>query len=79
MELIHELYSPDVVMLPIGGHYTMGPKEAALAVRYLQPQVILPLHWGTFPPLIGTPQELAKLVSDPKTVALVAPGEELVA
>ena len=77
MELIQELYAPDVAMLPIGGHYTMGPKEAALAVRYLQPQLVLPLHWGTFPPLKGTPQELAKLVSDPKTVAMIAPGEEL--
>jgi L-ascorbate metabolism protein UlaG (beta-lactamase superfamily) len=77
MELIRELYAPEVAMLPIGGHYTMGPKEAALAIRYLQPKVTLPIHWGTFPVLTGTPQELAKLVSDPKTVALVAPGEML--
>jgi L-ascorbate metabolism protein UlaG (beta-lactamase superfamily) len=66
-------------MLPIGGHYTMGPKEAALAIRFVQPQVILPIHWGTFPALTGTPQELAQLVSDPKTVAMVAPGEALIA
>jgi len=66
-----------VAMLPIGGHYTMGPKDAALAAKFLQPQRILPLHWGTFPPLTGTPQELAKLVSDPGSVALVAPGEIL--
>jgi L-ascorbate metabolism protein UlaG (beta-lactamase superfamily) len=77
MELIRELYAPEVVMLPIGDHYTMGPKEAALAIRYLQPQVVLPIHWGTFPVLTGTPEELAKLVSDPKTVAMVAPGEAL--
>jgi L-ascorbate metabolism protein UlaG (beta-lactamase superfamily) len=77
MELIRELYAPDVAMLPIGGHYTMGPKEAALAARFLQPQLILPLHWGTFPQLTGTPQELATLVSDPEKVALVAPGEIL--
>jgi L-ascorbate metabolism protein UlaG (beta-lactamase superfamily) len=77
MELIRELYTPDVVMLPIGGHYTMGPKEAALAVRYLQPKLILPIHWGTFPPLTGTPQELAKLLNDPETVALIAPGQAL--
>jgi L-ascorbate metabolism protein UlaG (beta-lactamase superfamily) len=77
MELIRDLYAPEVAMLPIGGHFTMGPKEAALAVRYLEPEVILPLHWGTFPPLTGTPQELAKLVNDPQTVALLAPGEEL--
>jgi L-ascorbate metabolism protein UlaG (beta-lactamase superfamily) len=77
MELIRELYAPEVAMLPIGGHYTMGPKEAALAVRYLQPQVILPIHWGTFPPLKGTPQALAQLLNDPKSVAMVAPGESL--
>jgi L-ascorbate metabolism protein UlaG (beta-lactamase superfamily) len=77
MELIRELYAPEVAMLPIGDHYTMGPKEAALAIRYLEPQVVLPIHWGTFPALTGTPQELAKLVSDPKMVAFVAPGEAL--
>jgi len=77
MELIRELYAPQVAMLPIGGHYTMGPKEAALAVRYLEPQLILPVHFGTFPPLTGTPQQLAQLVNDPGIVALVGPGEEL--
>jgi len=73
MELIDELYKPEVVMLPIGGHYTMGPREAALAVKFLKPEVVLPIHWGTFPPLIGRPEELAALVGD-KLVARVAPG-----
>jgi L-ascorbate metabolism protein UlaG (beta-lactamase superfamily) len=77
MELIHELYAPEVAILPIGGHYTMGPKEAALAVRYLKPELIMPIHWGTFPPLTGTPQELAKLLNDPSTVAMLSPGDEL--
>lgn len=77
MELIRELYAPEVAMLPIGGHYTMGPKEAALAVRYLTPKLILPLHWGTYPVLTGTPEQLAQLVYEPETVALVAPGEAL--
>ena len=77
MELIRELYAPDLAMLPIGDHYTMGPKEAALAARYLQPQLILPIHWGTFPGLTGTPQALAKLVSDPEIVVMLAPGETL--
>jgi L-ascorbate metabolism protein UlaG (beta-lactamase superfamily) len=79
MELIRELYAPEVAMLPIGGHYTMGPKEAALAIRFVQPLLILPIHWGTFPALTGTPEQLAKLVSDPNTIAMVAPGEELMA
>jgi len=77
MELIRELYEPDVAMLPIGGCYTMGPKEAALAVKYLRPKVVLPIHWGTMPQLVGTPQELAGLVGDQTHVALVAPGEAL--
>lgn len=77
MELIRELYAPDVAMLPIGGHYTMGPREAALAVRYLEPKKILPIHWGTFPPLKGTPQALAQLLDNPESVAIIAPGEQL--
>ena len=61
MKLIGELYRPEVAMLPIGGHFTMGPKEAALAVRLIAPQMVLPLHFGTFPPLKGTPAQLAVL------------------
>ncbi len=75
MALIRELYAPGIAMLPIGGHYTMGPKEAAVAVRLLQPKLILPLHWGTFPVLTGTPEQLAELVSEP--VARIKPGESL--
>jgi len=77
MELIRELYAPEVAMLPIGGYYTMGPKDAALAAKYLQPKLILPIHWGTMPQLTGTPQELAGLLGDNKIVAMVAPGEAL--
>jgi L-ascorbate metabolism protein UlaG (beta-lactamase superfamily) len=76
MSLIRELYKPRVAMLPIGGHYTMGPKEAALAVRLLAPEVVLPLHWGTFPPLKGTPQELAGLVDPGVQVVNWSPGED---
>ena len=76
MSLIRELYHPKVAMLPIGGHFTMGPKEAALASRLLAPQVILPLHFGTFPPLKGTPEELAALVDPGVQVVRWKPGEE---
>lgn len=79
MSLIRELYQPKIAMLPIGGHYTMGPKEAALAVRLLTPEVILPLHFGTFPPLTGTPQQLAALVGPGVNVVSWKPGEEYVA
>jgi L-ascorbate metabolism protein UlaG (beta-lactamase superfamily) len=58
MRLIGELYRPDVAILPIGGHYTMGPREAALAVELLGAREVVPIHWGTFPILRGTPDEL---------------------
>jgi L-ascorbate metabolism protein UlaG (beta-lactamase superfamily) len=70
------LYQPSVAMLPIGGHYTMGPNEAAVAVKFLAPQVVLPLHFGTFPPLTGTPQQLAALVDPAVKVLDWSPGEE---
>ncbi len=78
MKLIGELYKPEVAMLPIGGFYTMGPKEAALAVRFLEPKMVLPIHFGTFPPLTGTPAQLAAL-TDPSKVQVVdwAPGQTL--
>ena len=77
MKLIHELYRPEVAMLPIGGHYTMGPKEAALAVRLLEPKIVLPLHFGTFPPLTGTPDNLAALVDAGVQVVRWVPGESI--
>jgi L-ascorbate metabolism protein UlaG (beta-lactamase superfamily) len=75
MNLIRELYKPEIALLPIGGHFTMGPKEAAVAVKYLQPKKVLPLHFGTFPPLTGTPQELAKLVGADVEVVCWSPGD----
>lgn len=77
MRLIAELYHPQLAMLPIGGHFTMGPKEAAFASSLLSPKAILPLHFGTFPPLIGTPKELAQLVGPDVFVAQIEPGEAL--
>jgi L-ascorbate metabolism protein UlaG (beta-lactamase superfamily) len=57
MEIIRDLYHPDLVMLPIGDRFTMGPKEAAYACRLLEPKAVIPMHWGTFPLLTGTPAE----------------------
>jgi L-ascorbate metabolism protein UlaG (beta-lactamase superfamily) len=59
MSLIRELYHPELALLPIGDHYTMGPDQAALACRLLQPKRVIPMHYGTFPILTGTPQQLA--------------------
>jgi L-ascorbate metabolism protein UlaG (beta-lactamase superfamily) len=58
MALIGELYKPDIALLPIGGHYTMGPREAAKAVELLAVDHVMPIHYGTFPALAGTPAQL---------------------
>jgi L-ascorbate metabolism protein UlaG (beta-lactamase superfamily) len=77
MQLIQELYHPTVAILPIGGHFTMGPHEAALAVRYLQPRSVLPIHFGTTPQLRGTPLELAAQIPAEVEVVRWSPGETI--
>jgi L-ascorbate metabolism protein UlaG (beta-lactamase superfamily) len=64
MAIIRELYSPEIVLLPIGDHYTMGPHEAAYACKLLKPKILIPMHFGTFPVLTGRPNELQRLVPD---------------
>jgi L-ascorbate metabolism protein UlaG (beta-lactamase superfamily) len=76
MALIRRLYSPDVAVLPIGDHYTMGPKEAALALELLGVKRCVPCHYGTFPALTGTPDELRKLAPDVEILS-PEPGETL--
>lgn len=58
MSLIGERYKPSIALLPIGGHFTMDPAGAALAAKLLKVKTIIPMHFGTFPPLTGTPAEL---------------------
>jgi L-ascorbate metabolism protein UlaG (beta-lactamase superfamily) len=60
MLLIGKLYSPDLAILPIGGYFTMGPVEAAMACTLLKPHYIVGMHYGTYPILAGTPEELRK-------------------
>jgi len=74
MELIAELYKPDLAFLPIGDLYTMGPREAAVACRLLKVPTVIPMHFGTFPPLIGRPEQLQKLTPHTKIWEL-KPGE----
>lgn len=64
MKLIADLYQPELAFLPIGDLYTMGPKEASLACRMIRAKKVIPMHWGTFPPLVGRPEQLAELISD---------------
>jgi L-ascorbate metabolism protein UlaG (beta-lactamase superfamily) len=79
MALIAELYAPELVMLPIGDHFTMSPKEAAKAVRLLAPKHVLPMHFGTFPILTGTPGRLQELTADVDglTVHDIKPGDSV--
>ncbi len=79
MRLIGELYRPDLALIPIGGHYTMGPQEAALACRLLGVQRVIPMHFGTFPLLKGTPEELRDLTRDITDFEVIEPriGETL--
>jgi L-ascorbate metabolism protein UlaG (beta-lactamase superfamily) len=71
MQLIGRLYSPDVAVLPIGDHYTMGPTQAALALELLGTRRCVPCHYGTFPLLRGTPDELRQQA--PAGVEIIAP------
>jgi L-ascorbate metabolism protein UlaG (beta-lactamase superfamily) len=79
MELIRELYHPELAMLPIGSHYVMSPAEAALACKMLQPRWVIPIHYGTFPVLTGTPAELMERLKDEPgiTVIPLKPGESV--
>jgi L-ascorbate metabolism protein UlaG (beta-lactamase superfamily) len=70
MRIIRELYAPEIVMLPIGDHYTMSPREAAYACRLLKPKTVIPMHFGTFPVLTGTPAQLQKLVPEFEVVEM---------
>lgn len=64
MKLIGEMYKPTIAVLPIGDRYTMGPLEASYAIRLLNVKEVIPFHYGTFPQLTGTPNELKELTSD---------------
>ena len=74
MQLIGRIYQPDVAVLPIGDHFTMGPREAAVALELLGTKRCVPCHYGTFPLLTGTPDELRKLVPDVEVI-VPEPGE----
>ncbi len=80
MELIQDLYKPDLVLICIGGWFTMDPRHAAYAItKFLKPATVMPMHYGTFPPLKGTPDELKKHLADMggKTeVVVMQPGDE---
>jgi len=78
MALIAERYHPTVALLPIGGHFTMDPAGAALAAKLLKVKTVIPMHFGTFPMLKGTPDELRAALKKEKSSAKVVelkPGD----
>lgn len=79
MKLIAELYAPELALLPIGDHYTMGPREAALAIRLLNVPHVVPIHYATFPLLTGTPEALRHATEDIAGLEIHAlkPGDSL--
>jgi len=79
MAIIRDLYRPDTAVLPIDGHYNMGPREAAYAVGLLGVRRVVPYHYGTFPMLTGTPDELRAQIgkSNGAVVVAIDPGESI--
>lgn len=76
MALIHDLYHPNVAMLPIGGYYTMGPNEAAMAADLIQADVTIPMHYNTFPAIEQDGNEFVKKIKKGGGRVL-KPGEEI--
>ena len=78
--IIGDFYHPDIAILPIGGVFTMGPEEAAFACKLIQPKVVIPEHYGTFPVLVQTSaefkQEIGKLAPQVKVLD-IAPGHRI--
>jgi len=80
MQLIGELYRPDLALLPIGNQVVMSPFEAAHAARLLGVRYVVPIHYGTFPFVPGTPEEFQKHVGEIApgvTVHVMNPGDDL--
>ena len=71
MKFIGEYYQPDLVLIPIGGHFVLSPKDAAYATReLLKPKYAIPMHYGTNPRLTGTPKEYIQALGDSSTKVL---------
>ena len=77
MQIIHDLYAPEIAMLPIGDHFTMSPREAAYACNLVKPKAVIPMHFGTFPMLVGRPTDLQRLLgTNGPDVVEMKPGRD---
>lgn len=80
MSIYAEIYKPDIFLVPIGGHFTMDPIQAAYAVKLVKPKIAIPMHYGSFPVLYGKPEDFEKLTKElvPETVVkILNPGETI--
>jgi L-ascorbate metabolism protein UlaG (beta-lactamase superfamily) len=79
MKLIGDYYKPDLVMMPIGGHFVMDPRDAAKATSdFIRPKYVIPMHYGTIPQLKGTPQEYMDALGNYSAkVFPINPGDKL--
>ena len=77
MRLIGRIYGPNVAVLPIGGHFTMDPREAGVALELLGTKRCIPCHYGTFPLLKGTPEELKEQAPSDVEILSLEPGETI--
>lgn len=79
MKFIGDYYQPDLALMPIGGHFVMSPKDAAMATReWLRPRYVIPMHYGTTPQLKGTPAEYSAALGHSKVkVMAIDPGDKL--
>jgi L-ascorbate metabolism protein UlaG (beta-lactamase superfamily) len=75
MQLIGEMYTPDIAFLPIDGRFNMGPRLAAKAVELLNVSKVVPFHYDTFPLVNSSPEEFKKLVGDKSDVIILKPGD----
>lgn len=74
MQFVGELHAPSLAFLPIGDLFTMNPRAAAIACRLIGAKTVIPMHYGTFPPLTGTPEELRQLTGGTCDVVVLEPG-----
>ncbi len=80
MKLIGEIFKPDLMMVPIGGRWNMNPELAAIAVSYVKPKIVIPMHYNTFPPIEQDPEEFKRHVKEKAPdvrVAILKPGESV--
>lgn len=76
--VIRDIYKPQIAMLPIGDRYTMGPAEASIAVEWIHPEIVIPMHYNTFPVIKQDPEDFAHMVESMNKetkVVILEPGQ----